>query len=87
MLVATTMLRGETGEELCFFVQVLDVEASPDSPWRRGLEHRPVIDSRQNELAMSRPGQRLDVACHIRGMPGRDELSLHSKIPTVNSRA
>jgi len=32
-------------------------------------------------------GQRLDVACHIRGMPGRDELSLHSKIPPVNSRA
>ena len=44
MLVATTMLRGETGEELCFFVQVLDVETSPAAPWRPGLEHRPVVD-------------------------------------------
>ena len=44
MLVATTMLRGETGEELCFFIQVLDVEESPDSPRRPGFEHRPVID-------------------------------------------
>jgi PAS domain S-box-containing protein len=44
MLVATTVLRGETGEELCFFVQVLDVETSPAAPWRPGLEHRPVID-------------------------------------------
>jgi PAS domain S-box-containing protein len=44
MLVATTMLRGETGEELCFFVQVLDVETSPVSPWRPGPEERPVID-------------------------------------------
>jgi len=44
MLVATTMLRGETGEELCFFVQVLDVEASPSAPLRPGLEHRPVVD-------------------------------------------
>jgi two-component system sensor histidine kinase/response regulator len=32
MLVATTMLRGETGEELGFFAQVLDSEASPSAP-------------------------------------------------------
>jgi PAS domain S-box-containing protein len=44
MLVATTMLRGETGEELCFFVQVLDVEASPSAPLPPGLEHQPVVD-------------------------------------------
>jgi PAS domain S-box-containing protein len=44
MLVATTMLRDERGEELCFFVQVLDVETSPAAPWRPGLEHRPIVD-------------------------------------------
>ena len=44
MLVATTMLRDETGEELCFFVQVLDVEASPSAPLPPRLEHQPVID-------------------------------------------
>ena len=44
MLVATTMLRDETGEDLCFFVQVLDVEASPSAPLPPGLEHQPVID-------------------------------------------
>jgi PAS domain S-box-containing protein len=44
MLVATTMLRGGTGEDVCFFVQVLDVEASPSAPLRPGLEHRPVVD-------------------------------------------
>jgi PAS domain S-box-containing protein len=44
MLVATTMLRDETGNELCFFVQVLDVEASPSAPLPPGLEHQPVID-------------------------------------------
>lgn len=44
MLVATTMLRGETGAEQCFFVQVLDAETSPTAPWRPGQEHRPVVD-------------------------------------------
>jgi PAS domain S-box-containing protein len=44
MLVATTMLRGETGEELCFFVQVLDVELSPAAPVPPGVEHHPVVD-------------------------------------------
>ena len=44
MLVATTMLRGEAGEDLCFFVQVLDVEASPSAPVRPGLDHEPVVD-------------------------------------------
>jgi two-component system sensor histidine kinase UhpB len=44
MLVATTMLRGETGEELCFFVQVLDAEASPAAPLPPALEHQPAID-------------------------------------------
>lgn len=44
MLVATTMLRGETGEELCFFVQVLDAEASPSAPLPPALEHQPVVD-------------------------------------------
>jgi PAS domain S-box-containing protein len=44
MLVATTMLRDETGRELCFFVQVLDVEPSPSAPLPPGLEHQPVID-------------------------------------------
>ena len=44
MLVATTMLRDEKGGELCFFVQVLDVETSPAGPWRPGLEHRPIVD-------------------------------------------
>ena len=44
MLVATTMLRGETGEELCFFAQVLDAEASPSAPLPPALEHQPVID-------------------------------------------
>lgn len=44
MLVAATMLRGETGEELCFFVQVLDAEASPYAPLPPALEHQPVID-------------------------------------------
>jgi hypothetical protein len=38
------MLRGETGEELCFFVQVLDAEASPSAPLPPALEHQPVID-------------------------------------------
>ncbi|HVW31751.1 MAG TPA: ATP-binding protein [Acidimicrobiia bacterium] len=44
MLVAITMLRNDRGEELCFFVQVLDVETSPSAPWRPGLERRPVVD-------------------------------------------
>jgi PAS domain S-box-containing protein len=44
MLVATTMLRDETGAELCFFVQVLDVEASPASPPRPSFQHLRVID-------------------------------------------
>jgi len=44
MLVATTMLRGETGEELCFFVQVLDAEASPSAPLPPALKHQPVVD-------------------------------------------
>ena len=44
MLVATTMLRGETGEELCFFVQVLDVETTAGAPMRPDLERGPVID-------------------------------------------
>ena len=44
MLVATTMLRGETGEELGFFAQVLDSEASPSAPLPPGLEHQPVVD-------------------------------------------
>lgn len=44
MLVATTMLRDENGEDLCFFVQVLDVEASPSAPMPPGLEHQPVVD-------------------------------------------
>jgi len=44
MLVATTMLRAETGEELCFFVQVLDVEPSPSAPLPPALEHQPVVD-------------------------------------------
>jgi PAS domain S-box-containing protein len=44
MLVATTMLRGESGEELCFFVQVLDAEASPSAPLPPALEHQPVVD-------------------------------------------
>ena len=44
MLVAATMLRGETGEELCFFVQVLDAEDSPSAPLPPALEHQPVVD-------------------------------------------
>jgi PAS domain S-box-containing protein len=44
MLVAITMLRDETGQELCFFVQVLDVEASPSAPLPPDLEHQPVVD-------------------------------------------
>ena len=44
MLVAATMLRGETGEELCFFVQVLDAEPSPSAPLPPALEHQPVVD-------------------------------------------
>ena len=44
MLVAATMLRGETGQELCFFVQVLDAEASPSAPLPPALEHQPVLD-------------------------------------------
>jgi signal transduction histidine kinase len=44
MLVAITMLRGETGEELCFFVQVLDAEPSPSAPLPPTLEHQPVVD-------------------------------------------
>jgi PAS domain S-box-containing protein len=44
MLVATTMLRDETGGELCFFVQVLDAELSPMPPWSAGPEVRPVVD-------------------------------------------
>ncbi|HEY4409980.1 MAG TPA: PAS domain S-box protein [Acidimicrobiia bacterium] len=62
MLVATTMLRGQTGEELCFFVQVLDVETSPAAPWRPGREHRPVIDftcDREGRLVSVSPAVRL----------------------------
>ncbi len=44
MLVAATMLRGETGEELCFFVQVLDAEDSPSAPLPPALDHQPVVD-------------------------------------------
>lgn len=44
VLVAITMLRDEAGGELCFFVQVLDVETSPSAPLPPGLEHQPVID-------------------------------------------
>ncbi|HYH48489.1 MAG TPA: PAS domain S-box protein, partial [Acidimicrobiia bacterium] len=44
VLVAITMLRDETGGELCFFVQVLDVETSPSAPLPPGLEHQPVVD-------------------------------------------
>ena len=44
MLVAITMLRGETGEELCFFAQVLDAEASPSAPLPPSLEHQPMVD-------------------------------------------
>ncbi|MEW6477194.1 MAG: PAS domain S-box protein [Actinomycetota bacterium] len=44
MLVATTMLRDETGADLCFFVQVLDVETSPSAPFPPSLEHQPVVD-------------------------------------------
>jgi PAS domain S-box-containing protein len=44
LLVATTMLRDDTGAELCFFIQVLDVETSPAAPWRPSLEHQPVMD-------------------------------------------
>jgi PAS domain S-box-containing protein len=44
MLVAATMLRSETGDELCLFVQVLDAEASPSAPLPPALEHQPVID-------------------------------------------
>ncbi|MEA2685058.1 MAG: two-component system, NarL family, sensor histidine kinase NreB [Actinomycetota bacterium] len=44
MLVANTMLRDETGAELCFFVQVLDAGTSSSPPWRPGQENRPVID-------------------------------------------
>jgi PAS domain S-box-containing protein len=44
MLVATTMLRDLNGDDLCFFVQVLDVEASPSAPLPPGLGHQPVVD-------------------------------------------
>ena len=44
MLVAATMLRGELGEELCFFVQVLDAGPSPAAPLPPALEHQPVVD-------------------------------------------
>src|SRR4051794_39429320 len=44
MLVATTMLRDETGAELCFFVQVLDAGTTPPATWRPGQENRPVVD-------------------------------------------
>jgi signal transduction histidine kinase len=44
MLVAATMLRGETGEELCFFVQVLDAAESPSAPLPPALEHQPAVD-------------------------------------------
>jgi PAS domain S-box-containing protein len=44
LLVATTMLRDETGAELCFFVQVLDAGTKPSATWRPGQETRPVID-------------------------------------------
>ena len=44
MLVAITMLRGETGQELCFFVQVLDAEPTPTAPLPPALEHQPVVD-------------------------------------------
>lgn len=44
VLVAITMLRDETGGELCFYVQVLDVEASPSAPLPPDLEHQPAID-------------------------------------------
>ena len=44
MLVATTMLRDETGGELCFFVQILDAEPSSSASRRPGHEPRPAID-------------------------------------------
>lgn len=45
MLVATTMLRDATGDELCFFVQVLDVEApEAAAPWSAGRDRSQVID-------------------------------------------
>ena len=62
MLVATTMLRDETGEELCFFVQVLDVETTPGAPLRPGFEHRPVVDfscDREGRLVGVSPVARL----------------------------
>src|SRR5439155_20568085 len=40
MLVATPMLRGETGQELWFRVQVVVVKASPSAPARPGLARR-----------------------------------------------
>jgi len=44
VLVAITMLRDEIGGELCFFVQVLDVESSPSAPLPPDLEHQPVVE-------------------------------------------
>ncbi len=44
MLVATTMLRDDTGAELCFFVQILDAESSGSATRRPGHEPGPVLD-------------------------------------------
>ncbi|HEV3363293.1 MAG TPA: PAS domain S-box protein [Acidimicrobiia bacterium] len=57
MLVAFTLLRGETGEELGFFAQVLDVETSPSAPLPPGLEHQPVVD-----FACDREGRLVNVS-------------------------
>ncbi len=62
MLVATTMLRDETGAELCFFVQVLDVDTTPSAPWQQGQESRPVVDftcDREGRLVGISPVARL----------------------------
>jgi signal transduction histidine kinase len=86
MLVAATMLRGETGEELCFFVQVLDAEASPSAPLPPALEHQPVVDFSMADEALATTRS---LAWSLRGsVSPRDGLSasLRSLAQTIRSR-
>jgi signal transduction histidine kinase len=75
MLVATTMLRDDTGAEQCFFVQVLDAELSPVAPLRPGQEQRPVLD-----FTLDRGGRLVGVSpvAHLFGWNPEELLSVQT---------
>jgi hypothetical protein len=51
------------------------------------VEHRSVVEAKQDEPGAASPAPSLNLTCHLRRPAGGDERARHSSKPSANSSA